>query len=464
MSIHPRRRRHLLAIPGQAAADPLPEHRPLDDPQPGQEAWWCQTCGGPCRQGEGSAPEIFPSEGPPAELEAGNLPVLGGGLVPVVGEAAVDAAIRWDRAAAAEPYQVDLTRTFDDTVRMGNHLSAAVRLELLGADWRDQVRDALTDPVSGAELDAVDGLPLPVEDVEEEAPRRYALPRPTEDVEDVEEEAAPSLLRPEGWVDEAVAHAQAVDAFQAAKVAVDPRRARVLNWTSRHDERSLAYGLRPRLPGPAPLMDRLWEHGPILDQGESPPLSLHDASGCTGHAGVNAANIIQLATAGAYHRPDPDELYGHGDAMRLYERAQELDDVPGQAYPGTSVLALMKAGQEFGFWGSYLWAFGTRDVAQAILQAGPVIVGIPWLADMGSPGPDGIVTVGGADLGGHCLCLFGLRMKVGGKAGPWFGALQTWGESVGDHGVIWIHHKDLAQLLHSEGEAAIPQPTTGGAL
>jgi hypothetical protein len=88
------------------------------------------------------------------------------------------------------------------------------------------------------------------------------------------------------------------------------------------------------------------------------------------------------------------------------------------------------------------------------------VIGIPWLSGMTEPGPDGIVTVGGEDLGGHALCLFAIRMKVAGRAGPWFGALQTWGEGIGDGGVIWFHHKDLAQLLHGQGEAAIPYPET----
>lgn len=425
----------------------------------------------------------------------------------------IAAAIHWDQSTAAEPYQRDVTRTMDDTTRMGNSLSAAVRLELLSDDMRAAARAAhdersaaeytadqlaaaddecgehvpmldgrcalcgvRIDPVSGAELDPVDGLPIDQDD--EDAPNPelpgYGVPVPAP------HNAAPfdHLAAHDAWDSTAelpvvpltVADLQAelaprtyaaprpVPPAEDPAVPMSPERsrstggaaARILNWTSRHDERSLAYGIRAQLTGPAPLVDKTWAHGPILDQGTAPPLSLHDASGCTGHAGVNAANVLGLA-----HGPDAD-LYGHEDAMRLYDRAQELDDVPGEDYPGTSVLALMRAGQEFGLWASYSWAFGTRDVAQAILQAGPVVIGIPWLSGMSDPGTDGVVTVAGDDLGGHCLCLFALRMAIGGKAGPWFGALQTWGESVGDHGVIWLHHRDLAGLLHSVGEAAVP--------
>jgi hypothetical protein len=426
----------------------------------------------------------------------------------------VAAALEWDREASAEPWQVDVTREFDDTTRMGNSLSAAVRLELLMSSYREQVQDtqpARTDPVSGAELDPVDGLPLPAEDEAGHLPtlgEMYAAegsslaavwepPPAWETVADLEAEAAPLVyaapapeppahlthtiadeapdlivtIEPDtsGW-DAGIAAAQEAvpksssshDPVTAVPMTGEASRsfggapARVLNWTSRHDPKSLEFGVRARLRAPAPLVDLVWRAGPILDQGTAPPLSLHDASGCTGHAGVNAANVLELAAVGRHGEVAAADLLGGADAMRLYERAQELDEVPGEAYPGTSILAVMKAGQEAGLWGTYLWAFGTRDVAQAILQVGPVIVGIPWLSQMAEPGPDGIVTVAGEPQGGHALCLHAIRMRVAGRAGPWFGALQTWGTKIGDGGVIWLHHKDLGRLLRGQGEAAIP--------
>lgn len=441
-----------------------------------------------------AAQEDFPSSplagGPLEDSAAGNLPVCvdGEGHIPALNgrcvlcgledldraepvSEAVAEAIRWDQAAAAEPWQVDVTRTLEDTTRMGNglsaavrqellrrpasHLDAAVRLELAADAMRESYLDRLgpgfsadypTDPVDGAELDPVDGLPVVDEDQAEEddATRFMSLA-------DLEAAAQPLTLAaaPAVFVPMTVPQAQA---FGGAP-------ARILNWTSRHDPKSLEFGVRQKLRAPAPLMDREWDHGPILDQGTAPPLSLHDASGCTGHAAVNAANVLTLAAAPA-GEDLPAPLAG-AEAMRLYQRAQELDELPGETYPGTSILAVMKAGQEAGLWASYLWAFGTRDIAQALLQVGPVVIGIPWRSGMTEPGPDGIVAVDGEDLGGHALCLFAIRMAVAGRAGPWFGALQTWGEGVGDHGVIWFHHKDLAGLLHGVGEAAIPVSVGG---
>lgn len=402
----------------------------------------------------------FLSDPPPAELETGNLPAWGLQVEPDAKPAdvadAVLAAMEWDRAASVEPYQIDVTREMDDTVRMGNSLSAAVRLELLADSMREEFRDRRRDPVDGAELDPVDGLPLPAEEDQELAPQLEQW----ETLADLEASARPLLYAappPSRVNGDAVAADQLEDVepvgmSRAQAQGFDGAPVRVMAWASRHDPASLEFGVRARLRAPAPLVDRVWPQPPILDQGTAPPLSLHDASGCTGHAGVNAANVRTLA-AGAV---EPDELLDGADAMRLYDLAQDRDAWPGDEYPGTSILAVMKAGQDAGLWGTYLWAFGTKDVAQALLQVGPVVIGIPWLSQMAEPGPDGIVTVGGQSLGGHALCLFAIRMKVAGKAGPWFGALQTYGPEVGDGGVIWIHHKDLARLLRSRGEAAIP--------
>lgn len=420
--------------------------------------------------------DILRSEAEPATLEAGESSVWGGDTLAALGNPdAIAAAVLWDRAASAEPYQVDVTRSLEDTTRMGNSLSAAVRLELLANSYREQVQDSRhRDPVSGAALDPVDGLPLPDVDEDQDDEDGGAAAQADPDwrdgswstLADLEASAAPLVYAapapaPEPHlthsIGEDVPGLAAVPMAPAESVAFGGAPSRVLNWTSRHDPRSLEFGVRARLRAPAPLVDRAWPQPPILDQGTSPPLSLHDASGCTGHAAANAANVLELA-AWTDISPVTPALLDSGDAMRLYERAQELDEAPGEDYPGTSILAVMKAGQEAGLWGTYLWAFGTRDVAQAILQVGPVIIGVPWLTKMAEPGPDGLVTVAGESLGGHALCLFAMRMKVAGRAGPFFGALQTWGPEVGDGGIIWFHHSDLTRLLRSRGEAAIPLP------
>jgi len=233
----------------------------------------------------------------------------------------------------------------------------------------------------------------------------------------------------------------------------------VRDWSSRHDERSRGFDVSDRIKVRVPIQDRLWECGPVFDQGTTPPLSLRDASGCVGMAVAAAGNVLLLASANPYVRLDDAELLNRDAALRLYDRAQELDHVTGTAYAGTSVLAGMKAGQEAGLWDSYLWAFGTRDIAQALLQVGPVVIGIPWSTGLEDPDPSGVIKPSGSPAGGHALALVGILASRPG--GPWFVAQQSRGEQLGDRGRVLIHHKHLAGLLAGVGEAAIPVPPGG---
>ena len=101
------------------------------------------------------------------------------------------------------------------------------------------------------------------------------------------------------------------------------------------------FGVRRGLAVSAPLTNHLWPAGPVLDQG---------AEGqCVGWPWSDAADSLEL-TARAEQRTIMPGMLGLAEATQLYKRAQQLDDMPGEAYTGTSVLAGMKAGQEQGLW------------------------------------------------------------------------------------------------------------------
>jgi hypothetical protein len=237
------------------------------------------------------------------------------------------------------------------------------------------------------------------------------------------------------------------DLVEAVDNPPSSRDAPTLDWRSRHDERSRGFGVRQRLTASAPLTNVLLSTGPALDQGAE--------GACVGFGGVDAGNVLRLVA-----RPGTRELLGASDAEELYRLAQKRDQVPGESYEGTSVLGGMKAGVELGLWGGYLWAFGTRDIAQALLQRrGPVVIGVPWFAGMYDTGPRGKVVVSGPPVGGHCLAVVGLQLTgPNGEAGVHFVWQNSWGPSYGDEGLGYIANADLVALLHSQGEAAIPTP------
>jgi hypothetical protein len=220
-----------------------------------------------------------------------------------------------------------------------------------------------------------------------------------------------------------------------------------LNWRPNHDQRSRSFGVRQRLTGSAPLTDVLLSTGPVLNQGAE--------GACVGFGSADAANVLALLRA-----PGTPQLLDSGDALELYRLAQKLDQVPGEDYEGSSVLGGMKAGLQRGLWGGYLWAFGTRDIAQALLQRhGPVVIGVPWYEGLYETGPRGVVRLGGALVGGHCLAVVGLQLTgPNGEPGVHFVWQNSWGPSYGDEGLGYIANRDLAALLRQQGEAAIPTP------
>jgi hypothetical protein len=370
-----------------------------------------------------------------------------------------------ERIEAAGPYPTDsLGRPIEDGVNGWVDPEPApplsklqvARLEALTAQWERQVR--LEGPADATLLYAAPKPPPPprrdridagIRRAADASREAAALPPPTSreaPVMDLSEDPLPAADEPD-------------EVVYSTETPEPPRVVR--DWVSRHDDRSRNFDVAARLRTAVPLQDRRWQIGPVFDQGTTPPLSVHDASGCVGMATAAAANVIAKSLGIGIKPPSVDgpALLSKADALALYARAQELDHVSGEAYAGTSVLAGMKAGQEAGLWPGYLWAFGTKSIAQAVLQVGPVVIGIPWMTGMEDPDSQGIITPTGEDAGGHALAVVGLIVSRPG--GPWFELQQSRGPALGDGGRVLIHHRYLTKLLAGRGEAAIPIPPGG---
>lgn len=215
----------------------------------------------------------------------------------------------------------------------------------------------------------------------------------------------------------------------------NPRR--LLDWQPLHDSRSLDYPATALVEEPT-THDVRWRAGKVLDQGAE--------GSCVGHGCVGCI--------GAEPHPAPAARVTHGEAVRWYHRAQRADEWPGEQYDGTSVNAGMKVGREFGWWDSYRWAFGVDDARQAI-QLGPLVIGVPWRSTMYDTGPDGVVTIGGSEIGGHCLVVTAWVTDYAGH-GPGFWWRNSWGTDYGINGDAFVPEATFADLIANVGEVAVP--------
>jgi hypothetical protein len=231
------------------------------------------------------------------------------------------------------------------------------------------------------------------------------------------------------------------------KSHVIPREDPRLDWSPQHDSRSRAFGISDVL-GVVTPEPKFWETGPVLDQGRE--------GACVGFGWTGEA----LASPRPHHDAPVD--VANALAMSVYRRAKEIDQWPGEAYDGTSVLAGAKVMRERKVIGSYRWAFSVEQLRDAIITEGPAVIGIPWFDGMYETRPSSLVEVTGSVVGGHCILVTGYhpRMRISGEG--WFKRYEvfrwrnSWGTSYGKNGNGLISITDLDRLVSDYGEMCIP--------
>jgi hypothetical protein len=214
----------------------------------------------------------------------------------------------------------------------------------------------------------------------------------------------------------------------------DPR----LDWLPYKDDRSRKYPIRELL-GTAGPRSYTWGVpggvGQVLDQGRE--------GACVGFAWAaeRAARPVPRPTTNA-------------DALAIYRAAQVIDEWPGEAYSGTSVLAGAKVARERGWLREYRWAFGLDDALAAISRHGPAVLGIPWYDSMYRPTVNNgraTITVSGSVVGGHAILARGVSVKRRQVM-----LRNSWSALWGLSGDAWISWDDLGRLLADGGECAVP--------
>lgn len=220
----------------------------------------------------------------------------------------------------------------------------------------------------------------------------------------------------------------------------------IFNWRPSFDERSKDYPIRAAVV-PGVRRNKLWRTGPVLNQGRE--------GACVGFGwtaeALSTPVAVDLNRVAADVPRTPQEF-----AHALYVRAKQLDTWPGEDYSGTAVIAGAKAMKEYGLLNEYRWAFHANDVIDAVIQRGPVVLGINWYDGM-YQAPNGVLGVSGPVVGGHCITVVGYVLADSSKTGAEAVILQnSWGPRWGQNGLAELKVSDLERLLADDGEACVP--------
>jgi hypothetical protein len=148
----------------------------------------------------------------------------------------------------------------------------------------------------------------------------------------------------------------------------------------------------------------------------------------------------------------------HDTAVKIYNRAQELDEWPGESYEGTSVLAGAKAVMEIGFLKEYRWAFSLDDALMTLGYHGPGVAGLVWYEGMCEPDEKGFIHPTGDEVGGHCILIHGINVK-----GQYVKLCNSWGKNWGINGECYLSFADFKKLLKEDGEFCVPVTRAKGA-
>lgn len=199
------------------------------------------------------------------------------------------------------------------------------------------------------------------------------------------------------------------------------------------DDRSKSFGIRTLLGAPRPPRSFTWSCKAHLDQGSE--------GACVGFSFAHelAARPVQI--------PATDAL-----AFQIYREAQKIDQWPGEAYSGTSILAGAKIVQARGYFTEYRWGFNLADVLEAVSYHGPAVIGINWYSGMSQPDmTHGFLSVTGRIQGGHAILIRGVSVRRQAVL-----LHNSWGRDWGINGTAQLRFADLERLLNEDGECCIP--------
>jgi Papain family cysteine protease len=221
----------------------------------------------------------------------------------------------------------------------------------------------------------------------------------------------------------------------------DPRLDRIPQFDERSRRFSVAHRA-PELIAQKPMSKR-WTVGVWLDQGSE--------GACTGFSRAHA-----LAAT-----PRPWSGLTEEDAKRLYRRARQLDEWPGEDYEGSSVIAACKAAVEDGKLSRYIWSFTLEEFILGLSYKGPAVTGCNWHEGMYDANDAGYIEPTGDIIGGHAVLIHGQHLVPGGT-GPWGIDLDasyiifwnSWGPTWGEKGTARMTMRNWDALRRADADVS----------
>lgn len=154
-------------------------------------------------------------------------------------------------------------------------------------------------------------------------------------------------------------------------------------------------------------------------------------------------------------------------ARNFYWDAQRIDPWAGGSYPnaspqyeGTSTVAGAQVAKNRGLIKEYRWALNLKDLVTAVGYTGPAVMGVDWYEDMIDPDEKGYIHPTGEIVGGHCICIIGIRVVKAADGSldvlrSYFVLHNSWGASWGVQGRCGITVADM-MVLWPAGDFCIP--------